>query len=346
MRPRFLISTLVLVLTIIVIIFFLRSSKLPNEREAGLESPVKSIQPISRILLKTTNANDANQTTALSQTPPLTNDRQKTNIIRQYMESQNVPVDFIGKVIDQKGEPLFGAKIQVRVRHWDVVVPTAWGADTKEIQVESETDLGGRFELSGVTGDGFDIESIQKDGYEAEPGLRIYNAIDGSLERPVIFKMWKTNIHEQLVTGDKRFHIVPDGRPYIIHLMKGTIAESGEGDLKVWVKRPDSIVFGQRYDWSCEVDVVNGGLLEEDNRYSSMFSAPGDGYVDIFQFKQEIGGGWGDSTGAKRFYVKLSNGREYGRISIELFAYYNDQIPGMIHLQYAINPSGSRILKP
>jgi len=139
---------------------------------------------------------------------------------------------------------------------------------------------------------------------------------------------------------------VPDGRPYIIDLLKGTITVSGEGDLKVWVKRPDSIVFGQRYDWSCEVDVVNGGLLEENNRYSSMFSAPADGYVDIFQFEQKIGSGWGDSTGAKRFYVKLSNGREYGRISIELFAYYNDQIPGMIHLQYAINPTGSRILKP
>jgi hypothetical protein len=35
----------------------------------------------------------------------------------------------------------------------------------------------------------------------------------------------------------------------------------------------------------------------------------------------------------------------YGRASIEIMAYYNKQIPGLIHLQYAINPTGSRILK-
>jgi hypothetical protein len=32
-------------------------------------------------------------------------------------------------------------------------------------------------------------------------------------------------------------------------------------------------------------------------------------------------------------------------LTIELIAPYNDQIPGMIDIQYAINPSGSRILR-
>jgi hypothetical protein len=345
MRTKFVVSVSVLLLTVFVIIFF-RSSRLSGQREGRLGSPEKTNQPTAKIPSASTNRNSAAQTAALSQNPPSTNDRQKTNAIRQYMESQNVPVDFLGKVIDQNGAPLLGVKIQVKVRHWDVVVPTAWGADTKEIPVESETDLGGRFQLSGVTGDGFDIESIQKDGYEAEPGLRTYHAIGGSLEQPVIFKMWKTNIHEQLIMGEKRFHIVPDGRPYIIDLSKGTITESGEGDLKVWVKRPDSIVSGQRYNWSCEVDADNGGLLEEGNRYSSMYSAPTDGYEQSFQYEQKPDSGWGDSTGTKRFYVKLRNGQIYGHLSIEIYAYYNDQVPGLIHIQYAINPTGSHILKP
>ena len=94
------------------------------------------------------------------------------------------------------------------------------------------------------------------------------------------------------------------------------------------------------------MDALNGGLLEETNRYSAMFSAPTGNYVSSFQIQQNIGSGWGDSTGTKRFYVMLNNGRQYGQVSIELFAYYNDQIPGMIHVQYAINPTGSRILKP
>jgi hypothetical protein len=157
--------------------------------------------------------------------------------------------------------------------------------------------------------------------------------------------MWSTNIHEQLITGEKKFHIVPDGRAYFINLTDGTISESGEGDLKVWVKRPDQIAYGKRYDWSCEMDAINGGFLQETDANSSMYSAPADGYVSLFQFEQKIGSGWGDSTGTQRFYVTLKNGQEYGRISIELYAYYNNQIPGMIRLSYVINPSGSNILR-
>jgi hypothetical protein len=50
-------------------------------------------------------------------------------------------------------------------------------------------------------------------------------------------------------------------------------------------------------------------------------------------------------TGQHRFYLTLKNGKEYGRFSVELFAPYNDQIPGLIDIKYAINPSGSRILR-
>jgi len=35
--------------------------------------------------------------------------------------------------------------------------------------------------------------------------------------------MWSTNVHEQLITGGKSFHIEPDGRPYVIDLAKGTL---------------------------------------------------------------------------------------------------------------------------
>lgn len=148
-----------------------------------------------------------------------------------------------------------------------------------------------------------------------------------------------------MITGEKKFHVVPDGRLYGIDLINGTITESGEGDLKVWIKRPEQVSFGQKYDWSSKIEIVNGGLLQETDTSSSMFSAPVDGYVDVFQFEQKVGSGWGDSTGTKRFFVQLRNGQVYGRISIELYAHYNNQIPGLIRLSYAINPSGSRILR-
>jgi hypothetical protein len=76
-----------------------------------------------------------------------------------------------------------------------------------------------------------------------------------------------------------------------------------------------------------------------------MYSAPQEAYMRNFQYEQQIIGNRSASTGTKRFYVKLDYGREYGRVTIELIAPYNDRVPGMVHLDYAINPSGSPILR-
>ncbi len=261
------------------------------------------------------------------------------------MESLNKPIDFYGQIIDQDGNPISGVKVKATVRHIKVIIPTAWGDEDQIIPIEKETGLDGRFEINGVTGvNGFNIESIQKDGYEVEPGLRTYRAVGSSLEQPVIFKMWKTNIHEQLIMGEKKFQIVPDGRPYFIDLTKGAIAESGEGDLKVWIQYTNQPIHGQFSDWSSEIDVVNGGLQETDSY--SMFSAPSEGYVPSFVWKNQIKGGQSGEIGERRFYLKLKNGQEYGRLTINLYAPYNDQIQGLIDIKYAINPSGSHILKP
>jgi len=258
----------------------------------------------------------------------------------------NVRVSFYGRVVDQNENPISGAKISAVVRDWYEPDALTYALGAKEIHITAKTDNDGRFDIHGLTGDSIGIEGLKKDGYELEPSAqRNYGAIGGSVEAPVVFKMWSTNIQEQLITGEKSFQIVPDGRSYFIDLTKGTIAESGAGDLKVLVKRPDQITYGQRFDWSCEADVIGGGLLAETDTGSSMYSAPTDGYTPSFQFEQKVGSGWDDSTGPKRFYVKLANGQEYGRITIELMAYYNDQTPGLVRLSYAINPSGSTILR-
>jgi hypothetical protein len=147
-----------------------------------------------------------------------------------------------------------------------------------------------------------------------------------------------------LITGEKSFHIVPDGRPYFINLTDDTITESGEGDLKVWVQYTNQVVHGQLYDWSSGIEVINGGLLEEPFG-SVMYSAPADGYVPSFRLQQQIKGGQSGEIGDRCFYLALKNGQEYGRMNINLYAPYGYISPGLIHISYAINPSGSRILR-
>jgi hypothetical protein len=41
----------------------------------------------------------------------------------------------------------------------------------------------------------------------------------------------------------------------------------------------------------------------------------------------------------------LKNGKVFGRMTIDLYAYYNAQVPGLVRIRYAINPSGSRVLR-
>jgi hypothetical protein len=175
--------------------------------------------------------------------------------------------------------------------------------------------------------------------------MRSYGPSSGTPDTPVIFKMWSTNIHERLIIGHKSFEIVPDGRPYLIDLTKGAIAESGVGDLRVWIKYPLQAVHGETNDWSCQIDALNGGLLENPDLTDSMYLAPKEGYTTSFQLHQQLRGGQRGSSGQRRFYVRLANGLEYGRIEIELHAPFNNQTPGLVSITHAINPSGSRVLR-
>jgi hypothetical protein len=294
-----------------------------------------------------TNQGIPNATNATS--PALLNPSFVTNtasqVISNFIESKNVPVEFYGQVIDQDSNALAGVDVKVIVQQ--LIMPNSAEVDiaATNIPIEQITGTDGRFEISGVEGASFDLESIQKAGYEVESPRRGYQPIGGSFEQPVIFKMWNTNIHGQLITGDEKFSIVPDGRPYFINLTTGAINESGTGDLKVWIQYTNQIVRGQLYDWSAGIDVANGGLFEEQNLNSAMYSAPANGYVPNFELQQQIKGGQEGQIGSRRFYVVLNNGSEYGKITINLYAPFNDQIPGLIRLSYVINPSGSTILR-
>ena len=344
MKKPFWLYILVLVIVIMAILFWHRPIRLPAGMQEVSQQTNLSVTTASATSQVFSNApvsmaspvNIQSLSTSNTGVPPG---------FQQHIESKNSPIDFFGQVIDQDGNTLSDVHVKVAVRHWYVPVPDVMDEEGKTIRLETASDAGGRFEISGATGDAFDLESITKAGYEVEPTKRSFGPSEGSFANPVIFKMWNTNIHEQLITGQKTFKIVPDGRPYFINLTTGTINESGEGDLRVWIQYTNQVVHGQLYDCSSEVDVVNGGLLEEDDLNASMYSAPTNGYTSSFQIQQQIKGGQYGLTGEKRFYVMLENGEEYGRIRINLFAPYTDQIPGLIRLSYVINPGGSRILR-
>lgn len=117
----------VLLAVLTALVWFWRHNRTAKEhRGQGSEKPA----------IFATNGTVISNTVAIaaSSSVGLTND-QKTNdsnrspeAIRQYMESQNKPIEFYGRIIDQNGDPVSGAKVKIGVRHWNVVVPAPWGA--------------------------------------------------------------------------------------------------------------------------------------------------------------------------------------------------------------------------
>lgn len=366
MRPKFVAIILLFAIGVIAILIWFR----PRE-----QASMPNVAPIVQASARTTNSQPGNAPiAAVAPKPrsqpadvsvPMDEATARSNALilrevqmKQAVEGKNVRVLFYGMVIDQDSNALAGVSVSLSVRHNVYVTPGSLEAmkyaalSHDELQkvlspsIQVTTDGAGRFqwEDADVTGDVLGVGAITKDGYEAEPGQYSCGAGSGNYDNPVIFKMWSTNIHERLITGNKLFDIVPDGRSYFVNLTDGTITESGTGDLKVWIRNTSQAVPGQLYDWSSGIEVVNGGLLEE-GLGSPMFQAPTDGYVPTFETHGKIRGGQRGSTGEHQFYLLLKNGQEYGQMTIGLYAPFNNETPGLIRLSYAINPSGSRFLR-
>ena len=267
-------------------------------------------------------------------------------------ESQNVPIRFFGKVVDQDGAPLEGVNVTGRVRHWSV--GALLNLQAGFIKREDRTGPDGRFELKDATGSVLTIEALEKQGYEPEPialrsfGYNISTNITPDPDNPIVLRMWKAEVKEELISGEKFFTVVPDGRTYMIDLVRGTLAEGTDtdGDLRVTIRRPPDAAFGQRYDWMIEIQAVGGGLLEEPDRYASMFQAPLEGYSETSRTAFDASeADWTYAVINKRFYMKTRLGRVYGRLQVDTHAFYLKDKLGRLKIKYSINPQGSRVLR-
>lgn len=354
MRPRFVIFTLLAVFLVLALAFWLRPSKQSRLSEPDQIQATAGTYSTNPASLKNTAQNihsrsNNSATSALAIPKPAANGNDTVvRDVQSYNEEHNLPIQFYGLVVDQDSNSVPNAKVSVSIMQQHLSSPTANGdfpLSNNIVRLEEETGLDGRFAVSGELGQGVTIDSVQKAMYEVEPD-HVHHAFGpsaGTLDSPIIFKMWNTNIQEQLVTGDKKFQIIPDGKPYFIDLATGEISQTKTSDLKVWIKYPEQTIAGEYYDWSCGIEVINGGLLQAD-AYSMLYAPSGD-YNPSFSLEKKVKAGSRGSLGEKRFYVMLNNGRIFGRIQIDLIAPFNNGIPGLIRLSYAINPSGARILR-
>ena len=352
-------ALLVLLLAVLVAVV-LHKKQVPKNDVSSVEPTGKSRTDSETAVVPAKTSNAQTNTPAPIVTPMKTASPQLSREEQWRMAAlaSNVPIDFWGKVIDQDGNPLAGVTITADTRTF--AVGTNGRPYTAFPKTNLVTGTDGLFEIHGMTGDALSIRALEKDGYETEHGaLRDfgYNTsqnITPDPNSPVIFRLWKEGAKQPLISGDKFIKIVPDGQPYAIDLMTGTITEAkgSEGDLQIWVKRPDGMQDGQRYyEWSFGIRPQDGGILQELDGNDAMYLAPVEGYTNIYEYKHPAShSGWGSGSGDRRFYVKI-RGQIYGRIQVAVNTFFDGNIPGYnrgdgtLSIHYVVNPSGSPILR-
>ncbi len=264
-------------------------------------------------------------------------------MVADYVEEQNQPIQFYGKVVDQAGEPVPGAKILVKVRQW-FAVPAALTGRGQSIPVQTETDANGQFEIQGVKGDGFHFEYFSKENYRLSPKTYMHSGpVNGTPADPVVYKMWKMGEQQTLISGQKVFGIIPDGRTYTLDLLEGKKLEGiAEGDLRVTIKRPEGVQRKQKYEWSFLIEGIKGGVIETKDEF--MYIAPDSGYQTQFELNLIPADPAWTSLVKRRFFLRSRDGQVYGSIEVEVNAIYNDK--SAIEVNYSLNPSGLKNLQP
>jgi len=276
--------------------------------------------------------------------PPITNqDSEFEQRMRKATEAANIPVAFYGMVVDQDSNALQNVSVDLQVIEQRRDNPPTY--NERRTPLQRLTGADGRFEVvgTGLRGMYVLVFLLNKDGYDQEAPGANHGAQGTSFDNPAVFMLWKTNLHEPLISGEKSFDLFSDGRRYAIDLVNGTMAEGEAGDLVLWIKRPEKVEKGQRFNWDCELAIPNGGLLESQSR--AMFMAPEGGYTNLFAFQAQASLNGPGSLQDQRFYVQLRNGQMYGRIVISLYPDFSRTKSGLIQLSYAVNPSGSRLLR-
>jgi hypothetical protein len=264
----------------------------------------------------------------------------------------NAIINFYGRAVDQEGKPLAGAKATL-----DVYTGSATEGRMKHEETTFLTDADGRFTLTGVSGHSVKIVSIDKDGYELSKTItRLYpyswsaGIFQPDPKNPVQFVLWDKGRKKELISVDKHFNFIPDGRSYAVDFSKHTIAQAtnSEGDIQFRLTRPKGEGKANRFDWSFSVDVRNGNFIAPvDQDYFAMTFPPNSGYTNKYQEIYQISDQSWKQAGWKQFYIKMQNGQSYAKMALIWDAVAAANGPKTndagIRIQYTLNPDGSAL---
>jgi len=255
----------------------------------------------------------------------------------------NILLNFYGKVVDQSGKPVAGAKVnlEAQANYFDEN-----RSEQKPYSVE--TDQNGDFNLIGAYGAIITVSSIEKDGFELskKTGRHYSYTVPADFhpdpEKPVVFRMWKYAGKQSLVGSAWHGKIGCDGTPIDFDLYRGS--RSAEGNLQISCTRTPlnfELTSERPFAYKCEISIRDGGIQPTGDEFT--YQASDNGYSpDVTIERKRDDPKWGGGL-KQEFYIKTAKG-EYGWLSVEWDAGHR---PGPTPLKWEcfINPSGSRNLE-
>jgi hypothetical protein len=236
-------------------------------------------------------------------------------------QAYDSPINFWGKVVDQNGNAIEGAKVTF-------TIDSHMGEDDGKPKVTVLSDAGGLFSLTNKKGAGI-VVYVAKEGYysteeQSAAAVNYFLKTTNNLTsfrrggksepfpteaQPTVFVLTQKG-PEAANLGHKRLRVpVPkDGTPVNIDLTQGRVAAAGQGDLQVqsWVTDNGADVV-HPFAWKCRVTVLGGGLQVRTGKLA--FQAPPGGYQAQDEVDMSATASPWSKDMKKEYFLQLSGNR-------------------------------------
>ena len=245
-----------------------------------------------------------------------------------------------GKVVDHRGDPVSGAKI-------NYITTSVWHIRAGYTYADTLADEHGEFKIGPESGIGLNIQSIEKEnyrfataGYSQSFGFGI--TTDPHIpdpNQPVPFLM---------VPAEMKFTDIvrPDIPGVVLHWNSAPIEVPLGKTGEVLILRPTrDMATGEKrgFAWKVEIEIRNGELLMREMK-DIIPLAPVEGYQrQVVVGYERNAPKWGGGLSDRRFIFKTRGGN-YGGFNLSLYPDREDGRSGALVQRVSLNPGGERSL--
>lgn len=221
------------------------------------------------------------------------------------------PISVYGRVVDQFGQPIEGAKIRFGVHD------KPWERGSEYFRT---SDADGRFEIDDVKGAAINTEVFKDGYYNGNESRRIFKPGEPTSKKiPSVFVLYKKGEAEPVIyqsLDSMRLHQGVE----IVHFdfKRARLLKSAEGQGQMFVEIVSTPGLERGRYWKYSISIKGGGLQKRTHEFA--FSAPESGYIETiageYGGQSPSGGEWRNSH-SDDYFAMLSDGTK-ARFKIEL----------------------------